>query len=282
MTKSNAARHQNGDFIFLLGFVTGQQDKAWDDYVVCHIRPESKIRTPAYCAGIPKDPPDKQPNTDGRYNIIPRALRITNDDRFGVNLSNKFRLHSSLDLTISGDFTREKLKRWNASEDVGSDRDQFTRGTHYHAPRAGTREQYNLAFNFNWTATSWLQLSAGYRYADYWVHDDKIAEQRAKRVDGWQVQPTIKQIRFTYREIMSDAEAAAYDAAMPDRYDEQINLIKNWFPHRLPAFLEKYPTVDDFINEGKIDGVRYATGPPKEIRMPYTGTHKGFAANNLF
>jgi len=281
VTQSDAARHQNGDFIFALPFVTGQQDTAWDDYVVCHIRPESKMRTPAYCAGIPQDPPDKQPNTDGRYNIIPRALRITNDDRFGINLSNKFRLHPTLDLTVSGDFTREKLKQWNASEDVGSDRSEFTSGIHYYAPRAGRREQYNLAFNFNWTATSWLQLSAGYRYADFWAHDDKTASQRAKRVDGWQATAPLTHRRFTYREIMSDADAAAQDDFMRDDYDVQIEELRDWFPDDLPAFLEEFPTVDDYVNDGKINGVRYENND-KEILVPYTGTHKGFAANNPF
>jgi len=280
ITQSDAKRHQNGDAIFALSTLE-PADRAWDDYVKCHVRRNQTTPISAYCAGVPTEPPDKQPNTNGRYNIVPRALQITNDGRFGMNLSNKFRLHPTLDLTVSGDFTREKLKQWNASEAAGSDRTETTSGVHYYAPRAGTREQHNLAFNFNWTATSWLQLSAGYRYADFWAHDDKTANQRKKRVDGYQVIPLTHR-RFTYWEIMSDADAAARDDFMRDDYDVQIEELRDWFPDDLPAFLEEFPTVDDYVNSGKINGVLYESGFDKEIFIPYTGTHKGFAAKNPF
>jgi len=278
MTKSDAKRHQNGDSIFAIPALAG--DITWDAYVKCHVRPASDPST--YCAGIPTVPPDKQPNTDGRYTIIPRALQITNNDRFGVNVSNKFSLHPTLSLTISGDFTREKLKQWDGSEAVGADRTEFTSGIHYYAPRAGTREQYNFAFNFNWAAAPWLQLSAGYRYSDYWAHDDKTASQRAKQVDGWEVQPSIKQIRFTYREIMSDADAAAYYDGLIRGYETTIKLYQDWFPNRLAEFLKRCPTAEVCANNAKVNGVYYQTGPPKEVFIPYTGTHKDFAANNPF
>jgi len=281
ITKSDGERHQNGDEVFGLGFANaGLDDREWNDYVVCHVRPESQIRTSAYCAGVPKTPPDKRPNDDGRYNVLPRALQITNHDRWGVNLSNKFRLHPTLDLTVSGDFTHEKLKQWEASDAYGTQIHEITRGVNYLGPRAGTREQYNFAFNFNWAATPWLQLSAGYRYVDYWAQDDRIKNQRAKRVDGWQIQPQPVALRFTYREIMSDAEAAAFDDFERNTYDDEIDWLGSYDPDMLADFLDEYPTADDFVNSGKINGVRY--GYEKEILMPYTGSHEGFRANNPF
>jgi len=279
ITQSDAKRHQNGDAIFALSTLE-PADRAWDDYVKCHVR-SNQTPISAYCTGVPTEPPDKQPNTNGRYNIVPRALQITSDDRLGVNLSNKFRLHPILDLTVSGDFTRDKLKQWNASEAAGSDRTETTSGIHYYAPRAGTREQYNFAFNFNWTATYWLQLNAGYRYSDYWAHDDKTASQRKNRVDGYQIQKPLAYRRFTYREIMSDADAAAHDDIERNLYDDEIDWLGSYDPDMLADFLAEYPTADDFVNSGKINGVRYEISD-KEILVPYTGNHKGFAAKNPF
>ncbi|KXU38491.1 receptor [Ventosimonas gracilis] len=279
VTQSDAWRHQNGDATFGLPTVD-TRDSAWDDYVKCHAR-SNQAPSSAYCAAVPTEPPDKQPNTNGRYNIVPRALQITSDDRLGVNVSNKFKLHSTLDLTVSGDFTREKLKQWNGSEAAGNDRTEGTSGIHYYAPRAGTREQYNFAFNFNWTATSWLQLSAGYRYSDYWAHDDKTAEQRKHRVDGYQVYTPLAYRRFTYKEIMSDADAADFDDRQRSFYDDEIDWYVNYEPDMLADFLAEFPTADDYVNDGKINGVRYQTSD-KEILVPYTGNHKGFAANNPF
>jgi len=287
MTQSEAARHQSGDTIFGLEFLSTQRDKGWDDYVICHVRPTSEFNVPnrdKYCANIPKTPPDKLPNTNGRYNIVPRALRITNDDQWGFNLSNKFRLHPTLDLIVSGDFTRQKLKQWNASEKAKSDFDQATYGVHYYAPRAGTREQYNFAFNFNWMATSWLQLNAGYRYSDYWARDDKVASQRVKRAEHWDEPAPFKGIKFTYREIASDADAAAYKDELRDYYYEELDYyesVKDDFPEEYDWFLADYPTVDDYVHD------LFDEGEPlylheKEVIMPYGGTHKGFAANNPF
>jgi len=273
MTKSDANRHQNGDAIFATPSPKG--DRAWDDYVKCHVR-SNQTELSDYCKAIPIKPPDKEADN---YNIVPRALQITNDEHFGFNLSNKFRLHPTLDLTVSGDFTREKLKQWNASEQAGTDRTETTYGMHYYAPRAGTREQYNFAFNFNWTATSWLQLSAGYRYADFWAHDDKTANQRKKRVDGYQViQLTYK--RFTYQEVMSDTDAVAADDLDRIFYEDEIDWLGSYSPDELADFLDEFPTADDFVNSGKINGARY--GDVKEILIPYTGDHKEFAAKNPF
>jgi len=278
MTKSDSQRHQNGDELFGIAGFNLEADKEWNLYARCQ-NPEILERYPDACKGQDK-PPDKQPNTDGRYNILPRALQISNHNRSGINLSNTFRLHPALDFTIAGDFTREKLKQWEFSEALGSSLiHEWTRGVHYYGPRAGTREQYNFAFNFNWAATSWLQLNAGYRYTDYWAHDDKTASQRAKQVNGWQVSPSITHKRFILREIMSDSDAAAADDVDRILYDDEIDWLGSYDPDMLADFLDEYPTADDFVNSSKINGVRYGV---KEVLIPYAGNHKGFAANNPF
>jgi len=47
-------------------------------------------------------------------------------------------------------------------------------------------------------------------------------------------------------------------------------------------FLEEFPTVDDWVNNGKINGVRYESGFDKEIFIPYEGGHDGFRESNPF
>jgi len=136
LTKSDNQRHQNGDAIFGLGYFNGEfPDRNWSNYVRCRVAQDETIHTiPGYCDGVPDTPPDKKIDPEGRYIIQPRALQIADHDRFGFSLSNKFRLHPTLDLTIAGDFIREKLEQWNASEVVGSDHTENTFGIHYYAP----------------------------------------------------------------------------------------------------------------------------------------------------
>jgi len=284
MTQSDGARHQNGDSVFGVGLGTqiGFQDRDWDDYVKCHVRGEGIPNPSVYCAGVPKTPPDKKTNPDGRYNIMPRALQFSNHNRWGVNLSNKFRLHAKLDLTVSADFTREKLKQWEMSDKLGTQMHEFTTGVNYLGPRAGAREEYNLGFNLNWAATPWLQLSAGYRYTDYWAHDDRVASQRAKRVPGWQAQQEPVAIAFQYKELMSDADVQKLYDGFPDDYYEEMDALSD-DPVDLAEFMDRYPTVDDYVHDMK-SALYYYPDPfsKNEVLMPYTGTHKGFRANNPF
>jgi len=76
-------------------------------------------------------------------------------------------------------------------------------------------------------------------------------------VEGWQVPRSVTHYRFTYDEIMPDAEAAAVNDWMHDDYYEQVawfESIKDDFPDDAILFLEEFPSVDDYVNQGKIDG----------------------------
>src|SRR5690606_7296729 len=172
-TNSDTRRHQNGDELF----GTRESDVDWDRYWQCQY-------INVTCGNAPATLPEKQPNTDGRYNIYPKALQISSHDRWGVNLSNRFRLHPTLNLTLAGDFTREKLRQRDAVESDANN--ELTWGNRHMGPRSGKREQYNFAFNFDWAATSWLQLSAGARYSDYWSFDSDLDRHRKNQDNGWE------------------------------------------------------------------------------------------------
>ena len=79
--------------------------------------------------------PEKLPNTDGRYTLFSRALQMTDHDRWGVNISNRMELSDVWALTLSGDFSKEKLKQTdNASDDIGS---TYIFASNYLGPRGG-------------------------------------------------------------------------------------------------------------------------------------------------
>ncbi|WP_418648633.1 TonB-dependent receptor domain-containing protein [Thauera butanivorans] len=285
MTKSNTRRHQNGLGVYGLtaNGVNGKvSDNAWDDYVRCHVR----NAPPEHCVGVPNQVPEKLPNTDGHYNIIPAALQISKHDRWGVNVSNRFKLHPAFSLTAGGDFTRERLNQWDASGQNLVGGHEYSYGGNYLGPRSGRREQYNLQFIFDWAATSWLQISGGYRYSDYWAHDDLISRKRAAREPGWEAQRslTANGVFVGYQEILSDAEAAALDQRVMAEWHEMYEMLQD-HPEDLNEFLSWAPTPEVYADYDKINGVRYSQPNDREsidIRFPNVGTHKGFADANPF
>ncbi|KAI3483340.1 hypothetical protein L1887_53795 [Cichorium endivia] len=114
---------------------------------------------------------------------FPRALQMTEHDRWGVNVSNRMALTDTWALTLSGDFSKEKLKQTdNASDDIGS---TYIFASNYLGPRGGRREQYNFTFNNEWAATSWLSFNAGARYSDYNSFDTTLDEYRKEQATGW-------------------------------------------------------------------------------------------------
>ena len=287
MTESDTSRHQNGDAVFGIRAGTSAgassiipRDTSWDAYVQCHVQHVSW----ANCAGVPDIPPEKLPDPDGRYTLYPRALQISSHDRWGVNLSNRFQLAPGLSLTVGGDFNHERLVAWDASnyERVGGA--EYAHGGNYLGPRSGRREQYNLQFNFDWAATDWLQISGGYRYADYWATDDLVTRMRANRVPYWEEPAAAIGMTFTYREIMSDAEIAAYEQQLKLGWQENIDIFKEWFPDELAAFLQQYPTAESFMTANRINGVRYKN-EAKTLVVPVphaSGSYEGFADANPF
>lgn len=92
------------------------------------------------------------------------ALANARNDRTGLTLSNRFALHSTLDLTVGGNWQYEKL---------GS-RDPYfgTTDGWRMFPRAGRRQEGEGYLNLEWRPVDFLTLNAGVRYSRYWAFDD--------------------------------------------------------------------------------------------------------------
>lgn len=277
MTRNDSRRHQNGDYVFGIdGGPYQQGDTAWNDYVRCHVVGDTSL---GGCASVPATPPEREPDSDGQFTIYPKALQISSHDRWGINLSNTFRLHPTLNLTVGGDFSHEKLRERDASE--GRQLTELTWGVNHLGPRSGTREQQNYSLSFDWTPTGWLQLSAGARYSDYWSHDDKLAEMRAQQAANWQAPTPTTALRYGVQQLMSDSAAAAKDQANAHEYDVAAASLADEVGEELAALImaEYYGDRDSYINTGKINGYRYEQ---TYVDIPYNGTHEGFAANDPF
>ncbi|MEX0445690.1 TonB-dependent receptor [Xenorhabdus sp. SGI246] len=121
-----------------------------------------------------KERDKKTPDIDGT--LINTAVTNSQNNRWGVDISNKFELTRNLDLTLIGNFQHEHL---NSNDEYNPQNMYF-----FQSPaRKGQRQEINLAFNFDWRPASWLALSAGAKRVSYWSKDDFLNERRAAR-DG--------------------------------------------------------------------------------------------------
>ncbi|MDC9596900.1 TonB-dependent receptor domain-containing protein [Xenorhabdus anantnagensis] len=159
--------------------------------------------------GYPRSPSDRdwrwEGGLDGRSTnidgtLINTAATHSQNNRWGVDLSNKFTLHSSLDLTLMGNFQREHLK---SNDDYNSTNMYF-----FQSPaRKGQRQEINLAFNFDWRPTSWLALSAGAKRVSYWSKDDLLNERRIARDNHYKKQRETIGYEMSYFRTLTKPEA---------------------------------------------------------------------------
>ncbi|MBC8953034.1 TonB-dependent receptor [Xenorhabdus sp. PB62.4] len=159
--------------------------------------------------GYPRSPVDRdykwEHGTDGRNPNIDGTLintSVTNaqNNRWGLDISNKFELTRHLDLTLMGNFQRERL---NSSDGYNPYNMYF-----FQSPaRKGQRQEINLAFNFDWRPTSWLALSAGAKRVSYWSKDDFLTERRAARDERYEKQKEIIGHQMSYFRIPTEREA---------------------------------------------------------------------------
>ena len=129
------------------------------------------------------------PNTNNRFNVFNAAAYRAKNNRLGINLSNKMKLSDKLELTLMGDYQREKLKgssdtSWilalpeEESQKLFWEDPETTLNSNFALtmPRKGKRDEWNLGFNFKYQPTSWLTLNAGGRYTDYHQTDNFLRE----------------------------------------------------------------------------------------------------------
>lgn len=205
MTRNDSERYQTGDSIYGVAATGQNRDTAWDNWVLCQ-------SYPVYCAAAPSSQPVPADNSDGRFTIIARSLQVSRHDRWGVNLSNRMELSDTFNVTLASDFSHEKLDENYASPAMlGS---EVVWGTQHFGPRSGNRQQYNFSFNNEWTAMPWLVVNAGARYSDYNSFDEGLAKHREDQDSDWAVGDTAVGARFTYRRLMTDAEATSLEQSV--------------------------------------------------------------------
>ncbi|MDV3435484.1 TonB-dependent receptor [Stenotrophomonas sp. C2852] len=113
---------------------------------------------PNFAPGNPAWNPDASPilrNT---------ALANARNDRTGLTLSNRFALHSTLDLTVGGNWQYEKIGSRDPYFGITDGWRMF--------PRAGRRQEGEGYLTLEWRPVDFLTLNAGVRYSRYWAFDD--------------------------------------------------------------------------------------------------------------
>ncbi|MDX7986348.1 heme receptor [Xenorhabdus sp. 12] len=141
---------------------------------------------------------DRNPYIDGT--LINSSVTNSQNNRWGVDISNKFTLHHRLDLTLIGNFQRERL---DSNDDYSSTNMYF-----FQSPsRKGQRQEINLAFNFDWRPTSWLELKAGAKRVSYWSQDDVLNERRAAKDWRYQKQRETIGHQMSYLRTLTEKEA---------------------------------------------------------------------------
>ncbi|QLF91700.1 TonB-dependent receptor [Pseudomonas sp. ABC1] len=261
MTRHDSIRHQTGDSVYGVGANESARDIAWDNYVTCKYD-----YNPVNCANVPTTAPDRLDNSDGRYNLIAKAMQLSNHDRWGVNLSNRMLLTDTLSLTLSGDFSHEKLEERNNADGLMVN-EIIWAATHM-GPRSGTRQQYNFSFNNEWMAMPWMVISAGARFSDYNSFDDGLAKHRENKENNWQALPTITGRTLSYRRLMTDEEAASLEGDLRDMYASW-----GFTPE------EAEPEIQDALAGYKVDGVYYTY--KESFVVPYDGFKIDRSANQF-
>jgi len=159
--------------------------------------------------------------------LMDTAINNSQNNRVGFTGSNKIRLGSAFDLTLSGNWQHEKL---TSSDDVSTSAScnfcQF--------PRKGRREEHRLALDAEWRPANFLKLNAGLAWSGYWAVDDLLHEQiEAGNADQF-TRYAVSHYDISYRGIGQSFFEAYYRsqfAGMPsDVIDRRIQ-------RDLPAYL---------------------------------------------
>ncbi|MDE1474533.1 TonB-dependent receptor domain-containing protein [Xenorhabdus bovienii] len=148
--------------------------------------------------------------------LIDTAITNSQNNRWGIDISNKFELTRYLDLTLMGNFQHERL---NSNDDYNSTNLYF-----FQSPaRKGQRQEINLAFNFDWRPTSWLALSAGAKRVSYWSQDDLLNERRAARDDRYQKEKETIGHEMSYWRTPTEEEAHYFKKRWDDEYYSKLS-----------------------------------------------------------
>ncbi|REF25577.1 hemoglobin/transferrin/lactoferrin receptor protein [Xenorhabdus cabanillasii] len=148
--------------------------------------------------------------------LINTAVTNSQNNRWGVDISNKFELTRNLDLTLMGNFQREHLD----SNDEYNPQNMYF----FQSPaRKGQRQEINLAFNFDWRPASWLALSAGAKRVSYWSKDDFLNERRTARDERYKKPGENIGHEMSYWRTATTEESEYFKKKSNDDYYSKLN-----------------------------------------------------------
>lgn len=107
---------------------------------------------------------------------------LTENDRWGFNLSNKARLAENLSLTLGAAYQYEKIDSDESWLDDPMERKMRLAGFGYYAmPRQGVRHEWEGSLRIDWQPTDKIDFSAGTLYSAYTSEDLLVNKRRAKK-----------------------------------------------------------------------------------------------------
>ena len=191
--KTNSTRHQSGG----MSLSSARPDPYYDAWYWCTKRgqlPPEHVDNYSSCndlmndfgiSGMSKEEVMQLlPNDNGRFRVLSGAEQKTSVSRTGFDISNRFRPHPRLNITLSTDYQKEKLEE---EVEIVNSKDLFnlagmaTGLTKLAGPRGGERREWGTNLVFDWQATDRLKISAGIRYHNFRGFDTALAEGRARR-----------------------------------------------------------------------------------------------------
>ena len=233
--KTNSTRHQSGG----MDLSVAGRDLYYDAWHWCNRRgqlPPEQVDYYTDCnsllndwglAGLTKEQVlAMTPNDNGRFRVLSGAEQKTSVSRTGFDISNRFRPHPRLNITLSTDYQKEKLEEEVEivnSQDLFNLAGMATGMTKLAGPRGGERREWGTNLVFDWQATDRLKISAGIRYHNFKGFDRALAEGRARHDPRYQAGgPGGNSIYragayLPYMELVSDQEQRDWDAVAEQR-----------------------------------------------------------------
>lgn len=150
-------------------------------------------------------------NPDTPFPVLHGSLNKVSNNRWGVQISNKMRLHPKLSLTLGGSYQHEKLAPTDDSWKSLIEKNLLWLGP----PRKGQRREYKFHFNFDWQPTDRLSISAGARYNHYRAKDERMIEALARAGSL----RNLFEEGLRHEQLMSQAQGYMLDRALLDKYN---------------------------------------------------------------